>query len=133
MIVYLYPNDSYVVKNKNHHVVKVLVMGMNNRPVKVYFKHGRSTQVKFYELWRTPWKTVTNQKKLRTHVIAWHEESQEAGTVVYFYSQKSKKLINVETQGADGYANTIIYKNGKTKFKTHAYKDVLTYPISAFT
>jgi len=122
---------AYVVK-ANHHVSKVLVMGMDNRPTKIYFSNGHATKVKFYEYWRKPWKTVTKQKKLRTHFRVWHEFAEGVPTKVSFFSAKKSKLAAVKTVGGDGSATTTIYRSGKVTFKTHLYKHVVTYPLADF-
>lgn len=122
---------AYVVK-QHRQVKKVLVMGMDNRPTKIYFNNGHATKVKFYEYWRKPWKTVTNQKKLRTHFSVWHEFAEGVPTKVSFFSTKNRKLAAVKTEGGDGSGTTTIYRNGKVTFKTHIYKHVHTYPLSDF-
>lgn len=122
---------AYVVKSQ-YQVSKVLVMGMDNRPTKIYFSNGHATKVKFYEYWRKPWKTVTKPKKLRTHFSVWHEFAEGVPTRVSFFSSKSSKLAAVKTEGSDGSATTTIYRSGKVAFKTHLYKHVVTYPLSEF-
>ncbi|WP_125583364.1 hypothetical protein [Levilactobacillus cerevisiae] len=122
---------AYVVKSQ-YQVSKVLVMGMDNRPTKIYFSNGHATKVKFYEYWRKPWKTVTKPKKLRTHFSVWHEFAEGVPTRVSFFSSKSPKLTAVKTEGSDGSATTTIYRSGKVAFKTHPYKHVVTYPLSDF-
>lgn len=122
---------AYVVKSW-HHVNKVLVIGMDNRPTKIYFHNDHATKVKFYEYWRKPWKTVTSHKKLQSHFRVWHEFAEGVPTKVSFFSAKNAKLAAVKTEGGDGSATTIIYRNGKVSFNTHIYKHVVTYPLADF-
>jgi len=122
----------YLVRNKQHHLVRVLVMGMDNRPVKLTIHKGQVTKLSNYTYRRRPWKVVTNQKKLRTHYRAEHTYIDTDIAETTFYSKKSKKLAMVETIGYDGIAHAIIYRNGRVSFKTHVYRDVETYPLVNF-
>ncbi|VDG31622.1 hypothetical protein [Lactobacillus brevis] [Lactiplantibacillus mudanjiangensis] len=123
---------AYIVRNKKHQIVRVLVIGNDNRPTKIMFKHGQSTQLINYSYFGKPWKTITNKKKLRTHYTADNIYNNDAYTETKFYSTKSKKLVQVMTVGIDANATTTIYRNGRVKFATNMPKDLNTYPISDF-
>ncbi len=123
---------AYIVKNKQGKIVRVLVMGMDNRPTKVTFKNGQATKLISYTYRRKPWKTTTSQKKLRHSFWAHHIYIDTPTTKTIFYSQKSKKLLMNKTIGSDGMATTTIYRNGTVKFMTHPYKEIITYRYARF-
>jgi len=122
----------YLVRNRKHQLTSVLVMGMDNRPVKLTIHNGQVTKLSNYTYRRKPWKIVTNKKKLRTHYRAEHAYIDTDIAETTFYSKKSKKLAMVETIGYDGIAHAIVYRNGRVSFKTHVYKNVITYPLADF-
>ncbi|VDG21376.1 hypothetical protein [Lactobacillus brevis] [Lactiplantibacillus mudanjiangensis] len=122
----------YIVRNKKHKIIRVLVIGNDNRPTKITFKNGQATKLINYSYFRKPWKTITNKKKLRTHYTADNTYNNDDNTSTKFYSTKSKKLVQVMTVGWDAYATTTIYRNGNVKFATVIPKQLNTYPISDF-
>jgi hypothetical protein len=124
----------YLVKNKRHHIVRALVISMDNRPTKIYFHNGRAVKIKTYKYRRTLWKSTTNKKKLRSKYLAQHVGSylSVAAISTHFYASKSKKLAKVLTLGADGYAYVLIYRNGQVKFVTGGQKDNITYPYHEY-
>jgi len=122
----------YIVKNRRHKIIRVLVVGMDNRPTKIYFKNGHATKLINYTYRRKPWKTVTSQKKLRKHYLAEHTYINSAATKTIFYSRKNRKLAQVMTMGDDGTATATIYRNEKVKFSTKMPKDLSSFPIADF-
>lgn len=126
------PQRAYVVKNKQKQVKRVLVLGMDNRPTKIYFKNGHAIKEINYTYRRKIWKVTTNKKKLRTHFTARHTYITSAETRTNFYSSKSKKLARVMTIGDDGIATTTIYRSGHIVFKTSPFKEIITYPYANF-
>ncbi|AYM03497.1 GW dipeptide domain-containing protein [Levilactobacillus yiduensis] len=126
------PQRAYVIEGKNHQVRRVLVMGMDNRPTKLSFKKGRVTKLISYTYRRKVWRVVKNQKKLRHSYLAHHTYIDTPATKTSFYNHNSRKLFKNKTIGADGSATTIVYRNGKVKFATHPYKDIITYPYANF-
>jgi len=126
------PQKVYLIKNGRQHRLRVLTVGMDNRPIRFDFYRGVASRVNAYEYWRKPWKTISSQKKLRSHFTITHEFSEPTYTNIHFFSKKSKKLVRVKTYGIDSQGTTWIYRNGQVKFKTHIDHDVTTYPISDF-
>jgi len=122
---------AYLVKSGKR-IVRVLVIGMDNRPTKITFKNGKATKVISYTYRRKVWKSTTNAKKLRTHFTADHEYISVDSAKTSFYTKKSKKLVKVETDGYDGYATVIVYRNGRVNFATLIEKRVITYPYADF-
>ncbi|MFD1455410.1 hypothetical protein ACFQ44_06885 [Levilactobacillus lanxiensis] len=126
------PQRTYILRDKQHHIAKVLVTGMDNRISKINFHKGQATKLTVYTYRRKPWKTITNRKKLRTHYQAGHLFLQTDNARANFYSVKNPKLVTVITYGYDGMATTTVYRNGRVKFNTHKYKHIMTYPLSSF-
>ncbi|WP_204120905.1 MULTISPECIES: hypothetical protein [Levilactobacillus] len=127
------PQRAYIVRNNKRKISQLLVVGMDNRPIKIAFKNGRLTKMVGYTYRRTVWKTITNRKKLTSSYYLAHDSLDIATTDVKFYPKSSKLLVRVKTiGGGDGSAKTLIYRNGKVKFSTHIYKHVLTYPYANF-
>ena len=123
---------AYIVRNKKHQIIRVLVVGNDNRPTKVLFKNGHATKSINYSYFRKPWKTITNKKKLRTHYTAENLYNSNANVGMKFYSTKNKKLVQVTTMNTDAYATTTIYRNGYVRFSTKVPKNLNTYSISDF-
>ena len=123
---------AYIVRNKKHQIVRVLIIGSDNRPTMITFKNGQATKVMSYTYSRKPWMSTTNKKKLRTHYTANYIDNDDNYPITKFYSAKSKKLVRVMTVGVDTEATTMVYRNGRVKFTTNVPKDLMTYPISDF-
>lgn len=113
-------------------IKRVLVAGMDNRPTVIYFKNGQATRATGYTYRRKAWKSTTNKKKLRTKFTVVSEGADADAVKVHFYSKRSRKLVSVETDGYDGYAKAMVYRNGRTKFATRIAKEVATYPLADF-
>ncbi|WP_135368230.1 hypothetical protein [Levilactobacillus suantsaiihabitans] len=126
------PQRVYQIRNKRKHTLRVLTMGMDNRPIRIDFKRGKAVKVRTFEYWRKPWKTITNKKKLRTHFTVSHDFVEASWSTVHFYKHQSKKLVRVRTYGTDSYATIWIYRNGKVGFKTVMPKDIMSYPLADF-
>lgn len=127
------PQRAYIVRKNKRKISQLLVVGMDNRPIKIDFKNGLATKMVGYTYRRTKWKTVTNRKKLTSSYYLAHDSLDIATTDVKFYPKSSKILVRVKTiGGGDGSAKTLIYRNGKVRFSTHVYKHVVTYPLSDF-
>ncbi|WP_204120906.1 MULTISPECIES: hypothetical protein [Levilactobacillus] len=122
---------AYVVK-KGKQIVRVLIVGMDNRPTKITFSNGKAIKVVSYTYRRKAWKSTTNAKKLRTHFTADHEYLSVDSAKTYFYAKQSKKLVRVETDGYDGFASVTVYRNGHVSFATLIEKRVITYPYDDF-
>ncbi|MFC6290229.1 hypothetical protein [Levilactobacillus angrenensis] len=122
----------YLVKNRYHKIVRILVVGMDNRPTKLYLRGGRVTKLISYTYRRVPWKTVTGLKKLKKHYLAEHLYTNSAATKTSFYSKKNKKLVKAVTMGNDGTAMATVYRNGRVRFSTEIPKDLNTFPIADF-
>ncbi|AYM03496.1 hypothetical protein [Levilactobacillus yiduensis] len=125
---------AYLVKNQKNQIVRALVISMDNRPTKIYFRNGQAVKVKTYKYRRTLWKSTTNKKKLRSKYLAQHVGSylSVAAISTHFYASKSKKLVKVLTLGADGYSYVLIYRKGQVKFVTGGQKDNITYPYHEY-
>ncbi|WP_139988700.1 hypothetical protein [Levilactobacillus brevis] len=126
------PQRAYVVRNKDKHISKVLVIAMDNRPIKVNFRHGQATKLTCYAYQRTIWKTITKKKTLKSSYYLAHSDMDIAATDIKFYKKSSKKLLTVKTNGNDGVAKVLIYRNGRVTFNTRVYKNVATYPLTDF-
>jgi hypothetical protein len=126
------PQRVYQIRNKRKHTLRVLTMGMDNRPIRIDFKRGKAVKVRTFEYWRKPWKTITNKKKLRTHFTVSHDFVESSWSTVHFYKHQSKKLVRVRTYGTDSHATIWIYRNGKVGFKTVMPKDIESYPLANF-
>lgn len=122
---------AYLVKKRGN-IVRVLVVGMDNRPTMINFSEGKPTKVTSYTYRRKAWKSTKNRKKLRKSFTAEHEYISVDSAKTYFYAVHSKKLVKVETDGYDGYAKVTVYRNGQVKFATLIEKNVITYPYSDF-
>jgi len=122
----------YQIRNKKRHTLRILTIGMDNRPIVFNFKNGKAVRVQTYEYWRKPWKKITSKKKLRTHFTVSHDFDEQSWSTVHFYKQKSKKMVRVRTYGTDSQATIWIYRSGKVKFNTHMPKDIVSYPLSDF-
>lgn len=126
------PQRAYILRDKQHHIAKVLVTGMDNRISKVNFRKGQATKLTVYTYRRKPWQTITSPKKLRTHYQAAHVFLETDEARVNFHSMKSPKLVTVITYGNDGMATTTVYRSGRVTFNTHKYKHIMSYPLSQF-
>ncbi|MCH4123556.1 MAG: hypothetical protein LKF23_02705 [Levilactobacillus sp.] len=125
---------AYLVKNRKNQIVRVLIISMDNRPTKIYFRNRRSVKVKTYKYRRTPWKSTTNKKKLRTKYLVQHEYDYASvdGTQNRFYSIKNKRLVRLETLGFDGGGYVDVYRNGHVKFFTDVDEESITYSINDY-
>ncbi|MCI1554566.1 MAG: hypothetical protein LKH74_11670, partial [Levilactobacillus sp.] len=125
---------AYLVKNRKNQIVRVLIISMDNRPTKIYFRNGRAVKVKTYKYRRTPWKSTTNKKKLRTKYLVQHEYDYASvdGTQNRFYSIKNKKLVRLETLGFDGGGYVDVYRKGHVKFFTDVDEESITYSINDY-
>lgn len=125
---------AYLVKNQKNQIVRVLIISMDNRPTKIYFRNGRAVKVKTYKYRRTLWKSTTNKKKLRTKYLVQHEYDYLTvdATRSRFYSTKNKKLVRLETLGFDGGGYVDVYRNGHVKFFTDVDEDSITYSIDDY-
>ncbi|TGD19290.1 hypothetical protein [Levilactobacillus suantsaiihabitans] len=125
---------AYLVKNRKNQIVRVLIISMDNRPIKIYFRNGRAVKVKTYKYRRTLWRSTTNKKKLRSKYLVQHVGSYLSvdATRSLFYSIKNKKLVRVETLGFDGYGYVVVYRNGHVKFVTGGEGDSITYSINDY-
>lgn len=126
------PQRVYLICNKKRHTMRTLVMGMDNRPIVIHFKHNRAVKVQAYQYWRQPWKTITSKKKLSTHFLLSHDFIEGMYSTVHFYSKRSQKLVRVKTLGSNSQAAVWIYKDGRVMFKTKPYKHTANYPLKDF-
>ncbi|MFD1455411.1 hypothetical protein ACFQ44_06890 [Levilactobacillus lanxiensis] len=125
---------AYLVMGKNKMVSRVLVISMDNRPTKIYFRNGHAVKIKTYTYRRKLWKSSTNKRKLRTKYVAEHADNYLSVDSIHsrFYSTSNKKLVRVNTVAFDGYGSVIIYRNGKVKFITGGLKETYNYPYANF-
>lgn len=124
----------YIVRNKHHQIARILIISMDNRPTKIYFRNGLATKVKTYTYRRKPWKVTTNKKKLRTVYWAQHGDDYMNVDAIRskFYTMKSKKLVKVSTLANDGYVHILIYRDGHVKFHTEVIEHNITYSINDY-
>lgn len=119
----------YTVRNKKGTLVRLLAIGMDNRPVQVGFSHGKPIKLIIYSYLQKPWKIITKPTKLSKHYRAEHFASNIPLVTAYFYPRNKQKLVTVRIDGTDASSAVEINPNGEATFKTDFGKEIRSYSV----
>ncbi|WP_165450063.1 hypothetical protein [Lactiplantibacillus mudanjiangensis] len=119
----------YTVRNKKGTLVRLLAIGMDNRPVQVDFSHGKPIKLIIYSYLQKPWKIITKSTKLSKHYRAEHFVSNIPLVTAYFYPRNKQKLVTIWIDGTDASSAIEINRNGEATFKTDFGKEIRSYSV----
>ncbi|VDG26064.1 hypothetical protein [Lactiplantibacillus mudanjiangensis] len=117
----------YTVKDKKQHLLRLLVIGMDNRMIRIDLNHDKPVKLVVYSYLQKPWKTITNQQKLMSHYRAAHLASDVPWATTYFYPKSKLRLATVTIDSTEAVSTIKISRTGRAQFKTDLGKHILGY------